>query len=85
MEKINEYNELIESAKQKKIINIYFNCSQSNFEKNVNKNVPQFMNTSVESVEIPSKLQYKFKFHNKSIISICFNDFSNNLITTIIL
>ncbi len=28
MEKINEYNELIESAKQKKIIDIYFNGSQ---------------------------------------------------------
>ena len=28
MGKINEYNELIESAKQKKIIDIYFNGSQ---------------------------------------------------------
>jgi hypothetical protein len=83
MEKINEYNELIESAKQKKkAADMYFNDSQSNFEKNVNKNVPQFMNTSVESVEIPSKLQYKFKFHNKSITSICFNGFGSNLITT---
>ena len=45
MEKINEYNELIESAKQKKkAADMYFNDSQSNFEKNVNKNVPQFMN-----------------------------------------
>ncbi len=44
MGKINEYNELIESTKQKKIVDIYFNGSQSNFEKNVNKNVPQFMN-----------------------------------------
>jgi hypothetical protein len=83
MEKINEYNELIESAKQKKkAADMYFNDSQSNFEKNINKNVPQFMNTSVESVEIPSKLQYKFKFHNKSITSICFNGFGSNLITT---
>ena len=83
MEKINEYNELIESAKQKKkAADMYFNDSQSNFEKNVNKNVPQFMNTSVESVEVPSKLQYKFKFHNKSITSICFNGFGSNLITT---
>ena len=83
MEKINEYNELIESAKQKKkAADMYFNDSQSNFEKNVNKNVPQFMNTSVESVEIPSKLQYKFKFLNKSITSICFNGFGSNLITT---
>ena len=83
MEKINEYNELIESAKQKKkAADMYFNDSQSNFEKNINKNVPQFMNTSVESVEVPSKLQYKFKFHNKSITSICFNGFGSNLITT---
>ena len=83
MEKINEYNELIESDKQKKkAADMYFNYSQTNFEKNVNKNVPQFMNTSVESVEIPSKLQYKFKFHNKSITSICFNGFGSNLITT---
>ena len=83
MEKINEYNELIESAKQKKkAADMYFNDSQTNFEKNINKNVPQFMNTSVESVEIPSKLQYKFKFHNKSITSICFNGFGSNLITT---
>ena len=55
---------------------MYFNGSQSN------KNVPQFMNTSVESVEIPSKIQYKFKFHNKSITTICFNNFGSNLITT---
>ncbi len=83
MEKINEYNELIESAKQKKkAADMYFNDSQTNFEKNINKNVPQFMNTSVESVEVPSKLQYKFKFHNKSITSICFNGFGSNLITT---
>ena len=61
---------------------MYFNNSQSNFEKIVNKNIPQFMNTSVESVEVPNKLQYKFKFHNKSITSICFNGFGSNLITT---
>jgi len=83
MEKINEYNELIKSAEQKKkAADMYFNDSQSNFEKNINKNIPQFMNTSVESVEVPNKLQYKFKFHNKSITSICFNGFGSNLITT---
>jgi len=83
MEKINEYNELIKSAEQKKkAADMYFNNSQSNFEKIVNKNIPQFMNTSVESVEVPNKLQYKFKFHNKSITSICFNGFGSNLITT---
>ena len=80
MEKINEYNELIESAKQKKkAADMYFNDSQNKFEV---KNVPQFMNTNVETVEIPNKLQYKFKFHNKSITSICFNGFGSNLITT---
>ena len=76
MDKINKYDELIESAKQKKI-QIYFSEKSETFEKKI----PNFM-VNVEEVQISKKLKSKFKPNSKGLTSITFNSFGSNLITT---
>ena len=81
MDKMNEYNELIESAKQKKkAADTYFSEKSESFEKK-KKKIPNFM-VNVEEVQIPKKLKFKFKPHSKGITSITFNSFGSNFITT---
>ena len=81
MDKMNEYNELIESAKQKKkAADTYFSEKSESFEKK-KKKIPNFM-VNVEEVQIPKKLKFKYKPHSKGITSITFNSFGSNFITT---
>ena len=84
MNKMNNYQELMESAKQRQLAaDMYFQEKQEQF-KEKNKDTPnlneQFGNS--EEVKIPNKLRYKQKLHNKVITSISFNNFGSSFITT---
>ena len=82
--KMNNYNELIESAKQKQMAaDMYFQEKQEQF-KEINKdskNLNEMFGAS-EEVKIPNKLRFKQKLHNKVITSINFNNFGSSFITT---
>ena len=53
MQKMNEYNELIESAQQKKkAADLYFNEKSESFSKKTKKKLPNYM-VNVEEVQIP--------------------------------
>jgi hypothetical protein len=82
--KMNNYNELMESAKQKQLAaEMYFQEKQEQF-KETNKDSTNLneMFGSSEEVKIPNKLRYKQKLHNKVITSINFNNFGSSFITT---
>jgi hypothetical protein len=82
--KMNNYNELMESAKQKQMAaDMYFQEKQEQF-KETNKDSTNLneMFGSNEEVKVPSKLRYKQKIHNKVITSINFNNFGSSFITT---
>ena len=82
--KMNNYNELIESAKQKQMAaDMYFQEKQEQF-KETNKNNLDLNEKfgSSEEVKIPNKLKFKQKIHNKVITSITFNNFGSSFITT---
>ena len=82
--KMNDYNELIESARQKqKAADLYFQEKQEKFkETNMDfVNLNEMFGFSDE-VKIPNKLRYKQKIHNKVITSINFNNFGSSFITT---
>ena len=84
MNKMNNYNELMESAKQKQMAaDMYFQEKQEEF-KEINKNSENLNEKfgSSEEVKIPNKLKYKQKLHNKVITSINFNNFGSSFITT---
>jgi Ca2+/Na+ antiporter len=82
--KMNNYNELIESAKQKQMAaDMYFQEKQEQF-KEINKdskNLNEMFGAS-EEVKIPNKLRFRQKLHNKVITSINFNNFGSSFITT---
>ena len=82
MQKMNEYNELLESAKQKKkAADLYFSEKSESFSKNTKKKLPNYM-VNVEEVQIPKKLKLHYKPHSKGITSLTFNSFGSNFITT---
>ena len=84
MNKMNNYNELMESAKQKQMAaDMYFQEKQEEFKES-NKNSENLNEKfgSSEEVKIPNKLKYKQKLHNKVITSINFNNFGSSFITT---
>ena len=82
MQKMNEYNELIESAQQKKkAADLYFNEKSESFSKKTKKKLPNYM-VNVEEVQIPKKLKLNYKPHSKGITSLTFNSFGSNFITT---
>ena len=84
MNKMNNYNELMESAKQKQMAaDMYFQEKQEEF-KEINKNSENLNEKfgSSEEVKIPNKLKYRQKLHNKVITSINFNNFGSSFITT---
>ena len=82
MHKMNEYNELLESAKQKKkAADLYFSEKSESFSKNTKKKLPNYM-VNVEEVQIPKKLKLHYKPHSKGITSLTFNSFGSNFITT---
>jgi len=82
--KMNNYNELMESAKQKQLAaDMYFQEKQEQFKETNkdSKNLNEMFGNS-EEVKIPNKLKYKQKLHNKVITSINFNNFGSSFITT---
>ena len=82
--KMNDYNALMESAKQKQLAaDMYFQEKQEKFQETSqgNANLNEMFGGS-EEVKIPSKLRYKQKLHNKVITSINFNNFGSSFITT---
>ena len=84
MNKMNNYNELIENAKQKqKAADLYFNEKSEEFNKNSSgrENLNEKFGTS-EEVKIPNKIRYRQKIHSKVITSINFNNFGSSYITT---
>ncbi len=82
MQKMNEYNELLESAQQKKkAADLYFNEKSESFSKKTKKKLPNYM-VNVEEVQIPKKLKLNYKPHSKGITSLTFNSFGSNFITT---
>jgi WD40 repeat protein len=82
IQKMNEYNELIESAQQKKkAADLYFNEKSESFSKKTKKKLPNYM-VNVEEVQIPKKLKLNYKPHSKGITSLTFNSFGSNFITT---
>ena len=84
MNKMNNYNELMESAKQKVVAaDMYFQEKQEEFKES-NKNSENLNEKfgSSEEVKIPNKIRYKQKIHNKVITSINFNNFGSSFITT---
>ena len=84
MNKMNNYNELIESAKQKQMAaDLYFNEKSEEFNKS-NKgkdNLNEKFGAS-EEVKIPNNVKYRQKIHSKVITSINFNNFGSSYITT---
>ena len=82
--KMNNYNELMESAKQKQMAaDMYFQQKQEEFKETNKDNLD--LNEkfgSSEEVKIPNKIKYKQKIHNKVITSINFNNFGSSFITT---
>ena len=84
MNNLNNYNELIQSAKQKQMAaDLYFNEKSEEFNKN-NKNTDNLNEKfgSNEEVKIPNNVKYRQKIHNKVITSINFNNFGSSYITT---
>ena len=80
MAKMNEYNEIYESARKKKAAaDMYYSEKQKSFK---NTQVPPNFQVNVEDVIIPKTIKYKFKSHNKGINSITFNGFGSNFLTT---
>ena len=82
--KMNNYNELMESAKQKQMAaDMYFQEKSQQF-KETNKDNTNLneMFSNAEDVKIPNKLRYKQKVHNKGITSINFNNFGSSYVTT---
>jgi len=82
--KMNNYNELMESAKQKQMAaDMYFQEKSQQF-KETNKDNTNLneMFSNAEDVKIPNKLRYKQKIHNKGITSINFNNFGSSYVTT---
>ena len=70
IQKMNEYNELIESAQQKKkAADLYFNEKSESFSKKTKKKLPNYMVNN-------------YKPHSKGITSLTFNSFGSNFITT---
>jgi len=82
--KMNNYNEIMESAKQKQLAaDLYFKEKQEEFkETNANSTNLNEMFGGAEEVKIPNKLKFKQKLHNKVITSINFNNFGSSFITT---
>jgi hypothetical protein len=81
---MNDYNQMMESAKQKQMAaDMYFQEKQEKFQENNkdNENLREIIGSS-EEVKIPNKLKYKQKLHNKVITSINFNNFGSSFITT---
>ena len=84
MNNLNNYNELIQSAKQKQMAaDLYFNEKSEEFNKN-NKDADNLNEKfgSNEEVKIPNNVKYRQKIHNKVITSINFNNFGSSYITT---
>ena len=82
--KVNNYNELIESAKQKQMAaDMYFQQKSEQFkeENKDSTNLNEKFGNS-EDVKIPNKLKYKQKIHSKVITSINFNNFGSSYVTT---
>ena len=82
--KVNDYNELIQSAKQKQMAaELYFNEKSEEFKKS-NKDADNLneMFGSNEEVKIPNNVKYRQKIHSKVITSINFNNFGSSYITT---
>ena len=70
--KFNEFNDLIESAKQKKkVADIYFTEKINEYEK---INEKKYYN-QIEETNIPKKLQFNYKPHLKEIITLSFSGF----------
>lgn len=83
MNKMNNYNELMESARLKKqAADMYFKEQSDNFKEanKDNKLGEQFSN--MEELKVPNKLKYKQKAHNRGITSVTFNNFGSSYITT---
>jgi WD40 repeat protein len=81
---MNDYNQMMESAKQKQMAaDMYFQEKQEKFQENNkdNENLREIIGSS-EEVKIPNKLKYKQTFHTKVITSINFNNFGSSFITT---
>ncbi len=73
--KLNEYNDLIESSKQKrKIADIYFSETLKEYEKKENN---QLYNI-VEKIKIPNKLKFSYKPNSKKITSLNFTNSGSN-------
>ena len=82
--KMNDYNELIQSAKQKQMAaDLYFNEKSEEYKKTKKEddNLNEKFGFS-EEVKIPNNVKYRQKIHNKVITSINFNNFGSSYITT---
>ena len=73
--KLNEYNDLIESSKQKrKIADIYFSETLNEYEKKENNKLYNI----VEKTKIPNKLKFSYKPNSKKITSLNFTNSGSN-------
>ena len=83
MNKMNNYNELMESARQKQLAaDMYFKEKSEEFkETNKDDNLNKLF-SNAEEVKVPNKLKYKQKAHNRGITSVTFNNFGSSYITT---
>ena len=82
--KVNDYNELIQSAKQKQMAaDLYFSEKSEEFSKTRGdeNNLSEMIGADQE-VKIPNNIKYKQKIHSKVITSINFNNFGSSYITT---
>jgi len=82
--KVNDYNELIQSAKQKQMAaDLYFSekSEEYNKTKGDTNNLSEMIGADQE-VKIPNNIKYKQKIHSKVITSINFNNFGSSYITT---
>ena len=83
MNKMNNYNELMESAKQKQLAaDMYFKEKAEEFKESNKDDSLNKIISNVEEVKVPNKLKYKQKAHNRGITSVNFNNFGSSYITT---
>ena len=77
--KVNKYNELMETAKQKQI---YFKEKSETFDPNNNNRINfNEISPSDAKIKIPNKLKYKTKNHYNRITSINFNNSGSSYLT----
>ena len=79
MYKLNEFSDLLESAKQKKkVADLYFTEKVKEYEKTNEKKYY----SPIEETNIPKKLKFNYKIHLKEITSLSFSNYGQNFLTT---